>query len=73
MDIAQAYVQILPSTDGIGSSLTAALTSAGDSAAGAAGQSAGSKFSAVLGTAAKVGTAAIGAAPTPSRESGRPI
>lgn len=61
MDIAQAYVQILPSTDGIGSSLTAALTSAGDSAGDAAGQSAGSKFSNALGTAAKVGVTAVGA------------
>ena len=33
MDIATAYVQIIPSTEGIESNLTSALTGAGDTAA----------------------------------------
>lgn len=60
MDIATAYVQIIPSTEGIESNLTSALTGAGDSAASSAGKSAGGKFASALGTAAKVGAGAVG-------------
>lgn len=60
MDIAQAYVQILPSTDGIKENLTSVLNDAGESA----GQSAGSKMGAALGNGAKAfvtaGTALLG-------------
>ena len=60
MDIATAYVQIIPSTEGIESNLTSALTGAGDTAASSAGKSAGGKFASALGTAAKVGVGAVG-------------
>ena len=62
--IAEAYVQILPSTDGIKGNLTSALTSEASSAGDAAGQSAGSSFSSKFGTAVKVGATAVTAATT---------
>lgn len=61
MDIAKAYVQILPSTEGIGSRLTSALSGAAVSAGDSAGKSAGAKFASALGAAAKVGAAGLAA------------
>lgn len=58
--IAKAYVQIIPSTQGIKGSITQALGGEAESA----GKSAGSVFSGAMGTALKVGTAAIGVATT---------
>lgn len=59
-DLATAYVQIIPTTKGIGNELSSAL---GDEAE-SAGKSAGSKFANGLKTVGKVGAAAIGAATT---------
>lgn len=58
--IGTAYVQIEPTTQGISGSLSNIL----DSEASAAGASAGGKLSSALGTAAKVGVAAIAGATT---------
>ena len=58
--IGTAYVQILPSTEGISQNLTEALNGPAESA----GESAGSRIAGGLQTAAKVGAAAIGAAAT---------
>lgn len=57
-DIAKAYVQIIPSAEGIKGQLEDIL---GDEV-GNAGQSAGSKFSKIFGGVAKAGLAALGAA-----------
>lgn len=61
-DIGNAYVQIIPSADGIGNSISKLLNKEADSA----GKSAGSKLSGALGGALKTGlgvaTAAVGAA-----------
>ena len=58
--IAEAYVQIVPSAEGISGQLSSIM----NSEAGAAGTSAsgtfGSSFSAGLGTVAKVGAATFG-------------
>lgn len=59
-----AYVQIVPSTEGIAGELSSALGSAGDSAGIASGKSFGSSFSSALGTAAKVGLGAVTAVGT---------
>ena len=57
-DIAKAYVQIIPSADGIKGKLQSIM----DGEAGSAGKSAGGKFASVFGTVAKAGLAAVGAA-----------
>ncbi len=64
MDIAQAYVQVMLSTEGITDQLNTALTGAGDEAAESAGKSAGGRFASALGTAAKVGAAGVAMAGT---------
>lgn len=56
--IGTAYIQIEPSTKGISKSISSAL----DSEASSAGASAGGKLSSALGSAAKVGVAAIAGA-----------
>lgn len=62
--IGSAYVQILPSTEGIGSKLQEALQGPAAAAGESAGSSAGSKLGSALAGAAKVGAAAITAATT---------
>lgn len=57
-DIAKAYVQIIPSAEGIKGKLAEVM---GDEAE-SAGKSAGGKFSKIFGGVAKVGVAAVGAA-----------
>lgn len=54
-----AYVQIVPSTEGIAGELSSALDSAGASAGISSGQSFGSSFGSAMGTAAKVGMGAV--------------
>lgn len=56
--IAQAYVQIVPSAEGIKGKLQSIMDGEGESA----GRSAGSKFASIFGTVAKAGLAAVGAA-----------
>jgi phage-related protein len=56
-ELAKAYVQIIPSADGIKGNLSTIM----DSEAESAGQSSGSKFSSAFGSVAKVGLASIGA------------
>lgn len=57
-ELAKAYVQIIPSAEGIKGKLTEAM--GGEAESG--GKESGSKFSSAFGAAAKVGLAAIGAA-----------
>lgn len=57
-DIAKAYVQIIPSADGIKGKLQSIM----DGEAAGAGKSAGGKFASVFGGVAKAGLAAVGAA-----------
>jgi tape measure domain-containing protein len=57
-DLGTAYVQILPSTKGLGRSLISQM----DGPAEAAGRSAGSRLGSAVATAAKVGIMAAGAA-----------
>lgn len=64
MDIAQAYVQILPSTEGIKGQLEQALGGEASAAGESAGKKAGGKFTAALGVAAKATGAGIAAAAT---------
>jgi len=59
-DIAKAYVQIIPSAEGIKGRLTDIMGGEADNA----GRSAGGRFASVFGKFAKVGVAAIGAAAT---------
>lgn len=59
-DIAKAYVQIIPSAEGIKGKLEEMLGGEADTA----GKSAGGRFSKFFGTAAKVGVAAAGAVAT---------
>ena len=65
IELAKAYVQVIPTTEGIGDSLRSALSGVGEEAGSSAGESAGSgfaaKFGAVMKTTAKVGAVAIGA------------
>lgn len=65
IELAKAYVQVIPTTEGIGDSLKSALGGIGEEAGSSAGESAGSgfasKFGAVMKTTAKVGAVAIGA------------
>lgn len=58
--IGTVYVQVEPTTQGIGGKLEQALGAEATSA----GTSAGSKFASALGKAAKVGAAALGVATT---------
>lgn len=62
--IGTAYVQILPSTEGISSALSEAMNGPAESAGAAAGQKAGSGFGSKLASAAKVGAAAVAAVGT---------
>lgn len=64
MELARAYVTIVPSMEGSRGAITEALTGEADSAGSQAGSVAGSRFGAALGAAAQVGAAAIGAAAT---------
>lgn len=63
-EIAKAYVQIIPSTEGIEGSLEKALGGEANKAGNNAGKKAGGAFSSAMGAAAKVGVAAVGAAST---------
>ena len=56
-ELAKAYVQIIPSAEGIKGNLTSIM----DSEAEVAGQSSGNKFSSTFGTVVKAGLAAVGA------------
>ena len=56
-ELAKAYVQIIPSAEGIKGNLTKIMDSEADSA----GKSAGGKFGSAFGTVAKAGLAAVGA------------
>lgn len=58
--IGTAYIQIEPTTEGIGGAISGAL----DNEADKAGKSAGGKLSSALGSAAKVGVAAVAGAST---------
>lgn len=57
-ELAKAYVQIIPSAEGIKGKLSSLMGSEAESA----GKSAGGKFSSFFGSAAKAGLAAVGAA-----------
>ena len=57
-NLAKAYVQIIPSADGIKGNLESLLGGEGD----AAGKSAGGKFSSAFGATLKIGAAALSAA-----------
>lgn len=59
-ELAKAYVQIIPSAEGIKGNLTKIM----DGEAEGAGKSAGGKFGSAFGTVAKAGLAAVGAAVT---------
>lgn len=59
--IAKAYVQILPTTQGIGSQLSAEMSKAGSQAGHEAGTTAGGKFSAAFKIAAAAAVAAVAA------------
>lgn len=59
IDLAKAYVTIVPTTTGIQSTLTSALTGSSGAAGTAAGNSFGNKFASALGTAGKVAGAAL--------------
>ena len=63
-ELAKAYVQIIPSAEGIKGRLTEALGGEAESAGESAGSSFGSGFGKTVGTIAKVGVAALGAAAT---------
>ena len=56
-ELAKAYVQIIPSAEGIKGNLTKIMDGEADSA----GKSAGSKFGSAFGSVAKAGLAAAGA------------
>ncbi len=60
-NIATAYVQIVPTTQGIGNDLKTMLSGPASEAGESAGASAGGGFSKGLGTALKVGGAAAAA------------
>lgn len=64
IELAKAYVQIVPSAEGLGKSITSEFESAGDEAGSAGGKRAGSSFSSALGVAAKAAGAALAAAGT---------
>jgi hypothetical protein len=62
--LAKAYIQLVPSAEGLGNAITAEFEDAGDKAGEAGGKRAGSKFTAALGVAARVAGAALAAAGT---------
>lgn len=64
MELAKAYVTIVPSLEGSRQIIEDELTGAGDEAGRQAGSSVGGAFSNALGAAARVGAAAVGAAAT---------
>lgn len=64
IELAKAYVTIVPSMQGAQQTITEELTGAGSAAGESAGAAAGSGFAAALGVAAKVGVAAVTAAAT---------
>ena len=64
IELAKAYVQIVPSADGLGNSITEAFGAAGDTAGTEGGKRAGSKFASALGAAAKGAGAVLAAAGT---------
>lgn len=59
MTLGKAYVQIIPSTEGISGQLSSALGAAGDSAGATSGKKFGSSFGSALGGAAKVAGGAL--------------
>lgn len=64
MELARAYITIVPSMEGSRQTITEELGGAADEAGSAAGSRAGSAFSGALGAAARVGAAAVSAAAT---------
>ena len=64
IELAKAYVQIVPSTQGLGDAITKEFEGAGDKAGEAGGKKAGGKFAAALGVAAKATGAVVAAAGT---------
>jgi len=60
-EVARAYVLIVPSMEGARGAISEELTGAGEEAGRSAGSRAGSAFSGALGTAARVGAAAVSA------------
>ena len=64
IELAKAYVTIVPSMQGAQQQITEELTGAGSAAGEQAGQAAGGGFSRALGVAAQVGVAAVTAAAT---------
>ena len=64
IELAKAYVQIVPSTEGLGNSISSALGDAGDKAGEVGGKRAGGKFASALGVAAKSAGVAVAAAAT---------
>ena len=63
-ELAKAFVQIVPSAEGLGSTIKAQFEEAGDAAGTAGGNKAGGSFSGALGTAIKATGAMIAAAGT---------
>jgi len=63
-ELAKAYVQIIPTAEGIKGKLSEALGGEAESAGKAAGEKAGSSFGSVLSGAAKAGVAAVAAVGT---------
>ena len=64
MELARAYITIVPSMEGSRQTITEELGGAADEAGSVAGSRAGSAFSGALGAAARVGAAAVSAAAT---------
>ena len=64
IELAKAYVQIVPTTDGIEGSLTSAMSGAGEKAGQAGGKAVASGFGKVAGGIGKAATAGIVAAGT---------
>ena len=64
IELAKAYVQIVPSTQGLGDAITREFDSAGSKAGESGGTKAGGAFSQALGTAAKAAGAITTAAAT---------
>ena len=62
IELAKAYVTIVPSMQGAQATISEELGAAGERGGAEAGQRAGGAFSGAIGVAAKVGAAAIGAA-----------
>ena len=63
-EVARAYVLIVPSMEGARGAISDELNGAGEEAGRSAGTRAGSAFSGALGTAARVGAAAVSAVAT---------